>query len=101
MGNKNDEIKGFVKKIFPKFVGLLKNRACLSEDELSSFIDGKLKRSKEEELISHLAVCKDCIDTIRFLRKKPSLEEATVPAWLEERVKDLFSSKPKTWEIVL
>jgi hypothetical protein len=101
MGSENDEVKGFVKKVLPKPVGLPKDRACLSEDELASFIDGKLKGRKEEALISHLAVCKECLDTIRFLREKPSPEEAIVPAWLEQRVKNLFPAKPKTWEIVL
>lgn len=100
MEQENDEIKDFVKKVFPKPEGLPRDRLCPSEDELASFIDGKLKGKKEEELISHIARCRDCLDSIRFLREKPSQEEAIVPAWLEQRVKNLFPPRPKTWEIV-
>lgn len=100
MEQENDEIKDFVKKVFPKPEGLPRDRSCPSEDELASFIEGKLKGRKEEEMISHLGVCKDCLESIRFLREKPSQEEAIVPAWLEQRVKNLFPPRPKTWEIV-
>ncbi|MBS3921174.1 MAG: hypothetical protein KG012_20060 [Deltaproteobacteria bacterium] len=101
METENDDIKSFVKKVFPKSLGLTKDKACPSEDELASFIDGRLKGRKEGDLISHLGVCKECLETIRFLRKEPSPEEAPVPRWLEQRVKEIFPVRPKIWEIVL
>lgn len=47
-------------------------------DALASFAEGKLK-GKKENLISHLAFCNDCLEMIKFLRKKPSEEEVSVP----------------------
>lgn len=99
--NNEEEIKRIVKKTFPQMVALAKDRVCPSEDALAAFAEGKLKGRKEEEVISHLAVCNDCLETIRFLRQAPSEEEIPVPAWLEKTVCDLFPEKPKTWKIAI
>jgi hypothetical protein len=78
-----------------------KDRDCPSEEDVSSFVDGRMKAREENAFISHLAECKDCVEAVKFLRQKPSDEEAHVPAWLEEKVKTDLPVPPKTWEIVL
>ncbi len=101
MGTENDDVKGLVKKIFPKTFTRSKAKVCPSEEEISSFIDGKLDEIKENNFISHLAECKDCLETVRFLRQKSSDEKVHVPAWLEQKAKEVFPARPKTWEIIL
>lgn len=97
----DDDIKRLIKQLFPKSHGGSKDRVCPTEEELASFVDGKLKGRKEGDLLSHLAVCKDCLETIRFLRREPSAEEIPVPRWLDQRVKEIFPVRPRRWEIVL
>jgi hypothetical protein len=82
-------------------MALAKDKVCPSEEALAAFAEGKLKGRKEEEVISHLAVCNDCLETIKFLREAPSEEEVSVPVWLEKTVRDLFPGKPKTWKIAI
>lgn len=100
MGTENGDMKSFIKKVFPKTSGLPKDKACPSEEELSSFIDGKLKGRREGDLLTHLAVCQDCLETIRFLRQEPSAGEAPVPRWLDQKVKEIFPVKPRRLQIV-
>ncbi len=101
METENGDIKGLVRRIFPKTVASSKANVCPSEEEISSFIDGKLNQRKEKNLICHLAECKDCLQTVKFLRQKPSNEEIQFPAWLDQKVKEIFTSRPKTLEIIL
>ena len=96
----DDDIKRLIKQLFPKSHGGSKDRVCPTEEELASFVDGKLKGKKEGDLFSHLAVCKDCLETIRFLRQEPSAGEIPVPRWLDQKVKEIFPVKPRKWEIV-
>ena len=99
--NNDEEIKKLIKKVYPHMMALAKDKVCPSEDALASFAEGKLKGKKEEQVISHLAFCNDCLEMIKFLRQAPSAEEVSVPLWLEETARDLFPEKPKTWEIVV
>ncbi len=99
--NNDEEIKKLMKKVYPHMMAMAKDKVCPSEDALASFAEGKLKGKKEEQVISHLAFCNDCLETVKFLREAPSAEEVSVPAWLEETARDLFPEKPKTWEIVV
>jgi hypothetical protein len=96
-----DEITRMVKKVFPQIMALAKDKVCPSEEALAAFAEGKLKGRKEEEVIFHLALCNDCLETINFLRQAPSEEEVSVPIWLEKTVRDLFPEKPKTWKITI
>ncbi len=96
-----DEIKRIMKKAYPQIVASAKDKVCPSEDALSAFAEGKLKGKKEEEVVSHLAVCNDCLGLIKFLRQAPSEEEVSVPLWLERTVCDLLPEEPRTWEIVV
>lgn len=99
--NNEEEIRRMVKKIFPQMMALAKDKVCPSEDALAAFAEGKLKGRKEEGVISHLVVCNDCLETIKFLRQAPSEEKVSVPIWLEKTVRDLFPEKPKTWKIAI
>jgi hypothetical protein len=102
METKNeDEIKRMVKKVFPQMMALANDKVCPSEDALAAFAEGKLKGKKEEQVISHLAFCNNCLGMVKFLREAPSADEVSVPLWLEKTVCDLFPEKPKTWEIVV
>jgi hypothetical protein len=99
--NNDEDIKKIIKKIYPEVTALDRFKVCPSEDELAAFADSKLKGKKEGNLISHLAVCNDCLETIKFLRQAPSEEVVSVPLWLKRRVYNLFAVEPKTWEIVV
>ncbi len=96
-----DEIKRIIKKAYPQIMEMAKDEVCPSEDSLAAFAEGKLKGKKEEQVISHLAFCSDCLGVIKFLRQAPSEEEVSVPQWLEQTVSELFPEEPKTWEIVV
>jgi len=97
----DDEIIAILKKIYPQVMKSADKGICPTEDDLASFAEGGLKGKKQEKLISHLAFCKHCLDTVKFLRQKPLEEDVSVPVWLQDTVKNLVPEKPKTFEIVV
>jgi len=97
----DDEIIAVLKRVYPRAMKSADKGICPTEDALASFAEGILKGKKQEKLISHLAFCERCLDTVKFLRQKPMEEDVSVPAWLQNTVKNLVPEKPKTFEIVV
>jgi hypothetical protein len=100
----DDEFEQLIRANYPKVrVRKPDGEGCLSDNDITEFAEGLLKGKREKAVISHLIVCEDCREIVRSLQQELPLEEINkieVPETVAEKAKNLFPSKPRTWEIL-
>lgn len=96
-----DEIKRFVKRIWPKVIENMPKTPCPDANVIAEFVEGKLRRKKLKDLYSHLVVCDKCIEIIKLSRIPMKEVDFETPEWFRAKIKELLPPEPKEWEISL
>lgn len=106
--DRNDKLEHLIKKALRQDKGFEKTQgACLSEEQIACFLEGKLSTTERGEVDDHVLSCRKCGDILRdqmvILKAVSQEQQLSVPEAVIERAKGLVTEEagPNILDIVL